>query len=64
MSIVNGTNDDASAAILELFPRQGEWRDGEYLEVIQSGSTEHALSRVLPGFRIDVGQIFHQAQPH
>ncbi len=33
MSIVNATNDDASAAILELFPRQGEWRDGDYFSL-------------------------------
>ena len=30
MSIVSATNDDASVAILELFPRQGEWRDGDH----------------------------------
>ena len=33
MSIVNATNDDASVAILELFPRQGEWRDGDYFSL-------------------------------
>jgi Uma2 family endonuclease len=33
MSIVNVTNDDASVAILELFPRQGEWRDGDYFSL-------------------------------
>lgn len=33
MSIVHATNDDASVAILELFPRQGEWRDGDYFSL-------------------------------
>lgn len=33
MSIVNAPNDDASVAILELFPRQGEWRDGDYFSL-------------------------------
>ena len=33
MSIVNATNDDASVAILELFPRQGEWREGDYFSL-------------------------------
>ena len=28
MSIVNVNNEGASFAILQMFPRQGEWRDG------------------------------------
>lgn len=97
MSIVNATHDDASVAILELFPRQGEWRDGdlvdkrrdyavagiaeywlidprnesiqvlhlrdgEYRDVIRAGRTEHAVSRVLPGFRMDVEELFTKAR--
>ena len=30
MSIANANTDNASVAILELFPRQGQWRDGDY----------------------------------
>jgi len=33
MSIIDATNEDASVAILELFPRQGEWREGDYFSL-------------------------------
>lgn len=33
MSIASVPNADASIAILELFPRQGEWREGDYFSL-------------------------------
>jgi Uma2 family endonuclease len=36
--------------------------DGEYAAAIRSGRTEHAVSKVLPGFRMDVGQLFSKAR--
>jgi len=33
MSIADATNEDASIGILELFPRQGEWREGDYFSL-------------------------------
>jgi Uma2 family endonuclease len=33
MSIASVPNADASFAILELFPRQGEWREGDYFSL-------------------------------
>ena len=33
MSIADATNEDATIGILELFPRQGEWREGDYFSL-------------------------------
>lgn len=33
MSIADVTNADSSIGILELFPRQGEWREGDYFSL-------------------------------
>lgn len=33
MSIADATHEDASIGILELFPRQGEWREGDYFSL-------------------------------
>ena len=57
MSIVNATNDDASVAILVL-----HLRDGEYREVIKYVRPEHAVSKVLEGFRMDVEELFAKAR--
>ena len=57
MSIVNAPNDDASVAILELFPRQGEWRDGDYFSLPGNRMVElvHGNVEVLP-----VPSLLHQ----
>ncbi len=64
MSIVNATHDDASVAILELFPRQGEWRDGDYFSLPGNRMVElvHGHVEVLPGFRMDVEELFTKAR--
>ena len=57
MSSGNVTTDDASVAILELFPHQGQWQDGDYFALPGNRIVEliHGHVEVLP-----VPSLLHQ----
>jgi len=68
--LVDKRRDYAVAGIAEYWmidPRNDSiqvlhLRDGEYREVIRAGRSEHAVSRVLQGFRMDVEELFAKAR--